>query len=216
MDFKVAGTNAGVTALQMDIKIEGITKEIMQIALKQAKAARLHILGVMDQAIAAPSEELSEFAPRIYTMNIPPKKIADVIGKGGATIRQLTEETGTTIEIEDDGTVKIAATDGLSAKDAIARIEALTAELEVGTLYNGKVVRIVDFGAFVNVLPGKDGLVHISQISEERVNNVSDHLTVGQEVKVKVLEVDRQGRVRLSIKEAVEKKAGAEQEKPAE
>ncbi|MFY8300405.1 polyribonucleotide nucleotidyltransferase [Pseudoalteromonas sp. SS15] len=216
MDFKVAGTNAGVTALQMDIKIEGITKEIMQIALKQAKAARLHILGVMDQAIAAPSEELSEFAPRIYTMNIPPKKIADVIGKGGATIRQLTEETGTTIEIEDDGTVKIAATDGLSAKDAIARIEALTAELEVGTLYNGKVVRIVDFGAFVNVLPGKDGLVHISQISEERVNNVSDHLSVGQEVKVKVLEVDRQGRVRLSIKEAVEKKADAEQEKPAE
>ncbi|MBE0353901.1 polyribonucleotide nucleotidyltransferase [Pseudoalteromonas phenolica O-BC30] len=216
MDFKVAGTNAGVTALQMDIKIEGITKEIMQIALKQAKAARLHILSVMDQAIAAPSEELSEFAPRIYTMNIPPKKIADVIGKGGATIRQLTEETGTTIEIEDDGTVKIAATDGQSAKDAIARVEALTAELEVGTLYTGKVVRIVDFGAFVNVLPGKDGLVHISQISEERVNNVSDHLTVGQEVKVKVLEVDRQGRVRLSIKEAVEKKADAEQEKPAE
>lgn len=216
MDFKVAGTNAGVTALQMDIKIEGITKEIMQIALKQAKAARLHILGVMDQAIAAPSEELSEFAPRIYTMNIPPKKIADVIGKGGATIRQLTEETGTTIEIEDDGTVKIAATDGLSAKDAIARIEALTAELEVGTLYNGKVVRIVDFGAFVNVLPGKDGLVHISQISEERVNNVSDHLSVGQEVKVKVLEVDRQGRVRLSIKEAVEKKADAEPAQPAE
>ena len=216
MDFKVAGTNAGVTALQMDIKIEGITKEIMQIALKQAKAARLHILGVMDQAIAAPSEELSEFEPRIYTMNIPPKKIADVIGKGGATIRQLTEETGTTIEIEDDGTVKIAATDGQSAKDAIARVEALTAELEVGTLYTGKVVRIVDFGAFVNVLPGKDGLVHISQISEERVNNVSDHLTVGQEVKVKVLEVDRQGRVRLSIKEAVEKKADAEQEKPAE
>jgi polyribonucleotide nucleotidyltransferase len=170
----------------------------------------------MDQAIAAPSEELSEFAPRIYTMNIPPKKIADVIGKGGATIRQLTEETGTTIEIEDDGTVKIAATDGLSAKDAIARIEALTAELEVGTLYNGKVVRIVDFGAFVNVLPGKDGLVHISQISEERVNNVSDHLTVGQEVKVKVLEVDRQGRVRLSIKEAVEKKADAEPAQPAE
>ncbi|WP_404390591.1 polyribonucleotide nucleotidyltransferase [Pseudoalteromonas phenolica] len=216
MDFKVAGTNAGVTALQMDIKIEGITKEIMQIALKQAKAARLHILSVMDQAIAAPSEELSEFAPRIYTMNIPPKKIADVIGKGGATIRQLTEETGTTIEIEDDGTVKIAATDGLSAKDAIARIEALTAELEVGTLYNGKVVRIVDFGAFVNVLPGKDGLVHISQISEERVNNVSDHLSVGQEVKVKVLEVDRQGRVRLSIKEAVEKKADAEPAQPAE
>ncbi|CAM4009694.1 polyribonucleotide nucleotidyltransferase [Pseudoalteromonas byunsanensis] len=204
MDFKVAGTSQGVTALQMDIKIEGINKEIMQIALKQAKAARLHILSVMDEAISAPSAELSEFAPRIYTMNIPPKKIAEVIGKGGATIRQLTEETGTTIEIEDDGTIKIAATDGLSAKDAISRIEALTAELEVGTIYNGKVVRIVDFGAFVNVLPGKDGLVHISQISAERVNNVADHLSVGQEVKVKVLEVDRQGRVRLSIKEAQE------------
>ncbi|CCQ12525.1 Polyribonucleotide nucleotidyltransferase [Pseudoalteromonas luteoviolacea B = ATCC 29581] len=204
MDFKVAGTREGVTALQMDIKIEGITKEIMQIALKQAKAARLHILGVMDEAIASPAQELSEFAPRIYTMNIPPKKIAEVIGKGGATIRQLTEETGTTIEIEDDGTVKIAATDGLSAKEAIRRIEALTAELEVGTVYQGKVVRIVDFGAFVNVLPGKDGLVHISQISNERVTNVSDHLTVGQEVTVKVLEVDRQGRVRLSMKEAGE------------
>ncbi|AXQ98669.1 polyribonucleotide nucleotidyltransferase [Pseudoalteromonas piscicida] len=207
MDFKVAGTANGVTALQMDIKIEGITKEIMQIALRQAKAARLHILGVMDQAISAPSEELSEFAPRIYTMKIPAKKIAEVIGKGGATIRQLTEETDTTIEIEDDGTIKIAATNGNSAQAAISRIEALTAELEVGTLYTGKVIRIVDFGAFVNVLPGKDGLVHISQISEERVNNVSDHLSVGQEVKVKVLEVDRQGRVRLSIKEAQEKKA---------
>ena len=206
MDFKVAGTADGVTALQMDIKIEGITKEIMQIALRQAKAARLHILSVMDQAIASPSEELSEFAPRIYTMKIPAKKIAEVIGKGGATIRQLTEETDTTIEIEDDGTIKIAATNGNSAKDAISRIEALTAELEVGTLYTGKVIRIVDFGAFVNVLPGKDGLVHISQISDERVNNVSDHLSVGQEVKVKVLEVDRQGRVRLSIKEAQEKK----------
>ncbi|CAH9059777.1 Polyribonucleotide nucleotidyltransferase [Pseudoalteromonas sp. CIP111854] len=216
MDFKVAGTSAGVTALQMDIKIEGINKEIMQIALKQAKAARLHILSVMDEALAAPSEELSEFAPRIYTMNIPPKKIAEVIGKGGATIRQLTEETGTTIEIEDDGTIKIAATDGMSAKDAISRIEALTAELEVGTIYNGKVVRIVDFGAFVNVLPGKDGLVHISQISAERVNNVADHLTVGQEVKVKVLEVDRQGRVRLSIKEAQEQPVTPAPEAPAE
>ncbi|MDK1287019.1 polyribonucleotide nucleotidyltransferase [Pseudoalteromonas umbrosa] len=214
MDFKVAGSSAGVTALQMDIKIEGITKEIMQIALKQAKAARMHILSVMDQAIAAPSQELSEFAPRIYTMSIPPKKIADVIGKGGATIRQLTEETDTTIEIEDDGTVKIAATNGNSAKEAIARIEALTAELEVGTIYNGKVNRIVDFGAFVNVLPGKDGLVHISQISKERVNNVSDHLKVGQEVKVKVLEVDRQGRVRLSIKEALEPSEPAAEQAP--
>ncbi|RRS08802.1 polyribonucleotide nucleotidyltransferase [Pseudoalteromonas sp. J010] len=216
MDFKVAGTANGVTALQMDIKIEGITKEIMQIALRQAKAARLHILGVMDQAIAAPSEELSEFAPRIYTMKIPAKKIAEVIGKGGATIRQLTEETDTTIEIEDDGTIKIAATNGNSAKAAISRIEALTAELEVGTLYTGKVIRIVDFGAFVNVLPGKDGLVHISQISTERVNNVSDHLTVGQEVRVKVLEVDRQGRVRLSIKEALESNAEQPKEEGAE
>lgn len=205
MDFKVAGSSEGVTALQMDIKIEGINKEIMQIALNQAKAARMHILSVMDQAIDKPSEELSEFAPRIYVVNIPPKKIADVIGKGGATIRALTEETGTTIEIEDDGTVKIAATNGESARAAIARVEQLTAELEVGTIYSGKVVRIVDFGAFVNVLPGKDGLVHISQISEERVNNVADHLKVGDEVQVKVLEADRQGRVRLSIKEALKK-----------
>ncbi|WP_105190050.1 polyribonucleotide nucleotidyltransferase [Pseudoalteromonas sp. T1lg48] len=209
MDFKVAGTSEGVTALQMDIKIEGITKEIMQIALNQAQAARLHILDVMDEAISAPAAELSDYAPRIYVVNIPPKKIADVIGKGGATIRALTEETGTTIEIEDDGTVKIAATDGESARAAIARVEQLTAELEVGTIYEGKVVRIVDFGAFVNVLPGKDGLVHISQISDERVNNVADHLSVGQEVKVKVLEVDRQGRVRLSIKEAQEQNAPA-------
>ncbi len=213
MDFKVAGSANGITALQMDIKIEGITREIMQIALKQAKAARLHILGVMDQAIDKPAEELSDYAPRIYVVNIPPKKIADVIGKGGATIRALTEETGTTIEIEDDGTVKIAATNGESARAAIARVEQLTAELEVGTIYEGKVVRIVDFGAFVNVLPGKDGLVHISQISSERVNNVADHLEIGQEVKVKVLEVDRQGRVRLSIKEAM---APQQQEAAAE
>ncbi|WP_348523829.1 polyribonucleotide nucleotidyltransferase [Endozoicomonas sp. G2_1] len=215
MDFKVAGTNGGITALQMDIKIEGITKEIMQIALNQAKAARIHILGVMDQAINAHREDISEFAPRIHTMKIAADKIREVIGKGGATIRQLTEETGTTIEIEDDGTVKIAATDGNQAKDAIARIEALTAEIEVGKLYTGKVVRIVDFGAFVNVLPGKDGLVHISQISEERVNAVSDVLSEGQEVTVKVLEIDRQGRVRLSMKEAVEKPAEAKAEEPA-
>ncbi len=212
MDFKVAGTQAGITALQMDIKIEGITKEIMEIALTQAKAARVHILSVMDEAISTPSEELSEFAPRIYTMNIPAKKIADVIGKGGAVIRALTEEFGVTIEIEDDGTIKIAATDGASARATIERIEQITAELEVGALYTGKVVRIVDFGAFVNVLPGKDGLVHISQISQERVNNVADHLKVGQEVKVKVVEVDRQGRVRLSIKEAM---APAEAPAPA-
>jgi polyribonucleotide nucleotidyltransferase len=207
MDFKVAGTTAGITALQMDIKIEGITQEIMQIALNQAKAARTHILSVMDQAINSHRDEISEFAPRIHTMKVSQDKIRDIIGKGGATIRQLTEETGTTIEIEDDGTVKIAATDGDQAKDAIARITALTAEIEVGSVYQGKVVRIVDFGAFVNVLPGKDGLVHISQISEERVNAVTDVLSEGQEVTVKVLEVDRQGRVRLSIKEAMEKSA---------
>ena len=205
MDFKVAGTTGGITALQMDIKIEGITQEIMQLALNQAKAARTHILSVMDEAIGGHRNDISQFAPRIHTMKVPQDKIRDIIGKGGATIRQLTEETGTTIEIEDDGTVRIAATDGEQAKDAIARITALTAEIEVGTVYTGKVVRIVDFGAFVNVLPGKDGLVHISQISEERVNAVSDVLTEGQEVVVKVLEVDRQGRVRLSMKEAMEK-----------
>ncbi|WP_286266583.1 polyribonucleotide nucleotidyltransferase [Thalassotalea atypica] len=215
MDFKVAGTTGGITALQMDIKIEGITQDIMQTALNQAKAARIHILGVMDQAINSHRDDISQFAPRIHTMKINSDKIRDVIGKGGATIRQLTEETGTTIEIEDDGTVKIAATDGKQAEDAINRIKALTAEIEVGTIYTGKVVRIVDFGAFVNVLPGKDGLVHISQISEERVNAVSDVLTEGQEVTVKVLEVDRQGRVRLSMKEAAEKAESAEQETPA-
>ena len=210
MDFKVAGTSEGITALQMDIKIEGITREIMDKALVQAKAARLHILSVMDEAISGHREEMSEFAPRIYTVKIPQKKIADVIGKGGATIRALTEETGTTIEIEDDGTVKIAATDGESANAAIERVKQLTTDLEVGAIYQGKVARIVDFGAFVNVLPGKDGLVHISQISEERVENVSDVLKEGQEVAVKVLEIDRQGRVRLSMKEAAGKEAKAE------
>jgi len=207
MDFKVAGTTGGITALQMDIKIEGITQEIMQLALNQAKAARTHILSVMDEAISGHRDEISQFAPRIHTIKVSQDKIRDIIGKGGATIRMLTEETGTTIEIDDDGTVKIAATSGEQAEDAINRIKALTAEIEVGTIYQGKVVRIVDFGAFVNVLPGKDGLVHISQISEERVNAVSDVLTEGQEVTVKVLEVDRQGRVRLSIKEAAEKAA---------
>ncbi|WP_372880573.1 polyribonucleotide nucleotidyltransferase [Psychromonas sp.] len=206
MDFKVAGTTEGITALQMDIKIEGITREIMQIALNQAKAARLHILTVMDQALPQGRSDISEFAPRIHTLKINTDKIRDVIGKGGAVIRQLCEETGTTIEIEDDGTVKIAATSGEQAEDAINRIKALTSEVEVGTIYTGKVVRLADFGAFVNILPGKDGLVHISQICEERVQKVSDHLSEGQEVKVKVLEVDRQGRVRLSIKEAAEKK----------
>lgn len=218
MDFKVAGTKNGITALQMDIKIEGITQDIMQTALNQAKGARIHILSVMDDAIAGARDDISQFAPRIHKLKINTDKIRDVIGKGGATIRQLTEETGTTIEIEDDGTVKIAATSSEQAEDAINRIKALTAEIEVGTIYQGKVVRIVDFGAFVNVLPGKDGLVHISQISDERVNAVSDVLKEGQEVTVKVLEVDRQGRVRLSMKEAAEKPAATEApaEAPAE
>ncbi|OOE58486.1 polyribonucleotide nucleotidyltransferase [Salinivibrio kushneri] len=216
MDFKVAGTDDGVTALQMDIKIEGITKEIMQIALNQAKGARLHILDVMDQAIGSARDDISEFAPRIHTMSINPDKIRDVIGKGGAVIRQLTEETGTTIEIDDNGTVKIAATDGEAAKDAISRIEALTAEVEVGRIYTGKVQRIVDFGAFVSVIGGKDGLVHISQIADERVEKVSDYLEIGQEVDVKVLEVDRQGRIRLSMKEAAAEKAPAADAAPAE
>lgn len=215
MDFKVAGTGTGVTALQMDIKIEGITKEIMQIALNQAKGARMHILSVMDDAISGAREDISEFAPRIHTMKISADKIKDVIGKGGAVIRQLTEETGTTIEIEDDGTIKIAATDGEQAKDAISRIEQITAEVEVGKIYTGKVTRIVDFGAFVAVLGGKEGLVHISQIADKRIEKVSDYLEMGQEVQVKVLEIDRQNRIRLSMKEAVEKPAEAEGETSA-
>ncbi|CCN35808.1 Polyribonucleotide nucleotidyltransferase [Vibrio nigripulchritudo SO65] len=209
MDFKVAGTNEGITALQMDIKIEGITKEIMQIALNQAQGARKHILSVMDQAISGAREDISEFAPRIHTMKINADKIKDVIGKGGAVIRALTEETGTTIEIEDDGTIKIAATEGTAAKEAIRRIEEITAEVEVGTIYTGKVTRIVDFGAFVAVLGGKEGLVHISQIADKRIEKVADHLSEGQEVKVKVLEIDRQNRIRLSMKEAVEKTEAA-------
>ncbi|WP_345871456.1 polyribonucleotide nucleotidyltransferase [Shewanella algae] len=202
MDFKVAGTRDGVTALQMDIKIEGITKEIMEIALQQAYGARVHILNVMDQAIGSARDDISDHAPRITTIKINPEKIREVIGKGGATIRALTEETGTTIELEDDGTVKIASNNADATKEAIRRIEEITSEVEVGRIYKGKVIRIVDFGAFVNILPGKDGLVHISQIAEERVANVSDYLQLNQEVTVKVMEVDRQGRVRLSIKEA--------------
>jgi polyribonucleotide nucleotidyltransferase len=206
MDFKVAGSREGITALQMDIKIEGITREIMQVALNQAKGARLHILSVMEQAISTPRQEISEFAPRIYTIKISSDKIKDVIGKGGSVIRALTEENGTTIEIEDDGTVKIAATDGQKAKEAIRRIEEITAEIEVGRIYSGKVTRIVDFGAFVAIGGGKEGLVHISQIADKRVEKVTDYLQMGQEVPVKVMEVDRQGRVRLSIKEATEQK----------
>ena len=207
MDFKVAGTTDGITALQMDIKIEGITKEIMQIALKQAKEARLHILNVMDEAIGGHREELSEFAPRIYTMKIDQDKIRDVIGKGGAMIRQITEESDTNIEIEDDGTIKIFATERAKADIAISKIEQVTAEIEVGKTYNGKITRIVDFGAFVEVLPGKEGLVHISQIAHERVNKVTDYLKEGEMVDVKVMEIDRQNRVRLSIKELLEKPA---------
>ncbi len=204
MDFKVAGSREGITALQMDIKIEGITREIMQEALNQAKGARLHILNVMDQAINTPRKDISEFAPRIHTIKINPDKIKDVIGKGGSVIRALTEETGTTIEIEDDGTVKIAATDGEKAKNAIRRIEEITAEIEVGRIYKGKVTRVVEFGAFVAIGGGKEGLVHISQIADKRVEKVTDFLKPGDEVPIKVLEVDRQGRIRLSIKEASE------------
>nr|WP_314264098.1 polyribonucleotide nucleotidyltransferase [uncultured Moellerella sp.] len=211
MDFKVAGSRAGISALQMDIKIEGITREIMQAALNQAKGARLHILTVMEEAINSPRDDISQFAPRIHTIKINPDKIKDVIGKGGSVIRALTEETGTTIEIEDDGTVKIAATDGDKAKEAIRRIEEITAEVEVNRIYQGKVTRIVDFGAFVAIGGGKEGLVHISQIADKRVEKVTDYLHMGQEVPVKVLEIDRQGRIRLSMKEATET-----QDKPAE
>ena len=203
MDFKVAGTREGVTALQMDIKIEGITAEIMQIALNQAKSARMHILGVMEQAIPAPRAEISDFAPRIHTIKIDPKKIKDVIGKGGATIRALTEETGTSIDIDDDGTVKIAAVDSNAAKNVILRIEEIVAEVEVGAIYTGKVTRLADFGAFVSIVGNKEGLVHISQIADERVEKVTDYLHVGQEVQVKVVEIDRQGRIRLTMKDLV-------------
>ena len=200
MDFKVAGTPDGVTALQMDIKIDGITEEIMSQALAQAKDARIHILGEMAKVIDTPREEMSKHAPRIISFKINPDKIRDVIGKGGAVIRALCEETGATIDIEDDGTVNVASVDGEAGAEARRRIEAITADIEVDRIYKGKVVKIMEFGAFVNVLPGKDGLVHISQISDERVEDVSDHLSEGDEVTVKVLEVDKQGRVRLSMK----------------
>jgi polyribonucleotide nucleotidyltransferase len=205
MDFKVAGTAEGVTALQMDIKIEGINREIMDAALKQAKDARLHVLKIMHEAIAAPRTEMSDYAPRIVTFKINPEKIRDVIGKGGAVIRALCEETGATIDIDDDGTVKVASADNAAAQEARRRIEQITADVEVGTIYIGKVAKLMDFGAFVTILPGRDGLVHISQISHERVENVSDKLTEGDSVKVKVLEVDKQGRIRLSMK-AVEER----------
>jgi len=200
MDFKVAGTDSGVTALQMDIKIEGITREIMETALTQAREARLHILGEMNAVINKPREEMSEYAPRYITFKINPEKIRDVIGKGGATIRSLTEQTGASVDISDDGTIKIASVDNAAGQEARRRIEQLTADVEVGKVYEGKVAKLMDFGAFVTILPGKDGLVHISQISNERVENVSDKLSEGQTIKVKVLEVDKQGRIRLSMK----------------
>jgi polyribonucleotide nucleotidyltransferase len=200
MDFKVAGTRTGVTALQMDIKINGITKEIMQVALAQAKEGRLHILGEMDAVLATPRSVMSEWAPTIITIKIDPEKIREVIGKGGAVIRAITEETGATIDIDNDGTVKIASVNGAQGREAQRRIELITADVEVGRVYEGRVARLMDFGAFVTILPGKDGLVHISQISEERVERVSDKLAEGDVIRVKVLEVDRQGRVRLSMR----------------
>ncbi|MDZ7804620.1 polyribonucleotide nucleotidyltransferase [Thiohalophilus sp.] len=200
MDFKVAGSEDGVTALQMDIKIDGITREIMQAALDQAKEGRLHILGKMNAVLDKPRQELSSYAPRFITMKINPDKIRDVIGKGGATIRAITEETGTSIDITDDGVVKIASNDQTAAEEARRQVEQLTADVEVGKVYEGKVAKLMDFGAFVTILPGKDGLVHVSQICEERVENVSDKLKEGEMVKVKVLEIDKQGRIRLSMK----------------
>jgi len=200
MDFKVAGTTEGVTALQMDIKIDGITHEIMEKALAQAREGRLHILGKMDAVINQPSHELSEYAPRYTTMRINPDKIRDVIGKGGVTIRSITEETGATIDITDDGVIKIAAVDKAAGDEARRRIEQITADVEAGQVYEGKVVRLMDFGAFVTILPGRDGMVHVSQICEERVQNVSDKLAVGDVVKVRIMEIDKQGRIRLTMK----------------
>jgi polyribonucleotide nucleotidyltransferase len=201
MDFKVAGTKDGVTALQMDIKVEGVTPEIMKVALDQARDGRLHILGEMNKVIQESRGKMSEWAPSIITLKIDPEKIRDVIGKGGAVIRQITEETGTTIDIENDGTVKIASVSGAAGREAQRRIELITADVEVGRVYEGKVARLMDFGAFVTILPGRDGLVHISQISNERVERVSDKLKEGDVIRVKVLEVDRQGRIRLSMRD---------------
>ncbi|MDO8892970.1 MAG: polyribonucleotide nucleotidyltransferase [Sulfurimicrobium sp.] len=216
MDFKVAGTETGVTALQMDIKINGITKDIMQAALSQAKEGRMHILGIMKEAVGKPREELSDFAPRMITMKINPEKIRDVIGKGGAVIRALTEETGTSIDIGEDGTVTIACMSSEAGELAKQRIAAITAEVEVGRTYDGTVLKLLDFGAIVSVLPGKDGLLHISQIAHERVNAVADHLKEGQAVKVKVLEADEKGRLRLSMKALLEAPAPAAHHAPAE
>jgi len=207
MDFKVAGTTNGITALQMDIKIQGITKEIMQVALAQAKEARMHILGVMQEAMAEAKTEVSNFAPRLFTMKINPEKIRDVIGKGGSVIRALTEETGTQINIDEDGTITIASADPAKAEEAKRRIEQITAEVEIGKVYEGPITKILDFGALVNLLPGKDGLLHISQIAHERVEKVSDYLSEGQIVKVKVMETDEKGRIKLSMKALLDRPA---------
>ena len=209
MDFKVAGSEAGITALQMDIKIQGITEEIMQVALAQAKEGRLYILGEMAKALTSARQELSEYAPRLLTLKIHPDKIREVIGKGGATIQGITKETGTQIDIQDDGTIVIASVNAAAAQEAKRRIEQITSDVEPGRVYEGKVAKIMDFGAFVTIAPGKDGLVHVSQISNERVEKVGDRLKEGDVVKVKVLEVDKQGRIRLSMK-AVDEDAGAE------
>jgi len=207
MDFKVAGTDRGVTALQMDIKIQGITKEIMAVALSQAREGRMHILKHMQEALPHARTEISQHAPRMYTFKINPEKIRDVIGKGGSVIRALTEETGTTIDIQDDGTVTIASVNADACDAARARIEQITAEVEVGRIYEGPVLRLLDFGAIVQLIPGKDGLLHISQIAKERVNQVSDYLKEGQVIRVKVIEADDKGRVRLSMKAAAEEDA---------
>jgi len=209
MDFKVAGSKDGVTALQMDIKIDGITREIMEKALEEAHEARLHVLDNMNEVISQPREEMSEYAPRLLTFKIDPEKIRDVIGKGGATIRQLTEETGANVDIGDDGTVTIASVDKAAGEEARRRVELLTADVEVGEIYEGRVIKLMDFGAFVNILPGRDGLVHISQISNKRVESVSEELSEGEDVRVKVLEVDRQGRIRLSMKAIAEEETEA-------
>ena len=213
MDFKVAGTNTGITALQMDIKIQGITKEIMQVALAQAKEARLHILAKMVEAVSGAKAEVSVFAPRLYTMKINPEKIRDVIGKGGSVIRALSEETGCKIDIAEDGTITIASVDADKAELARTRITEITAEAEIGKVYEGAITKILDFGALVNILPGKDGLLHISQIAHHRVENVTDLLQEGQVVRVKVLETDEKGRIKLSMKALIERPEGMPEER---
>jgi len=207
MDFKVAGTDSGITALQMDIKIQGITKEIMQVALAQAREGRMHILDIMKRSLDGSRTDISNYAPRIFKVKINPEKIRDVIGKGGVVIRGIQEETGTTIEIGDDGTISIACVSAEGGAAAKKRIEDITADVEIGRVYEGTVLKLLDFGAIVSVLPGKDGLLHISQISTQRVNTVAEHLKEGQMVKVKVLEADEKGRIRLSMKAVLEEGA---------